>query len=152
MKTLLLALAALLAGVAFIPAAHADDCDPDDGAVEFARCIASKAVPMVIPAPAGSPAMIGKLCDPDEDDDCVRRLAVPGARRYVPSGPSGVRPRAAVKDYRDRRIAAGAKPDTPAPAAPETSPAKASADAGDGPVCTRYLPNLGKSVVIPCVE
>jgi hypothetical protein len=164
MKKSLLALAALVSSMAFVPAAHADDCDPDDGAAEFARCLAERklrSLRTIVPPVARAPAAaVRGDCDPDDDDfkACMRAMRVPGMRQGIPSGqavPSEARPKAKMRPSRDdSRVAADAKPETPAraPAAPEAASAKAGADVSDGPACTKFLPNLGKSVVIPCVE
>lgn len=157
MKKMLLALGALIASAAFVPAAQADDCDPDDGAVEFAKCLAGKKLPglgQILP-PMRPPVAIGKDCDPDDDDfkACMRDMKLPGMRQGMSSGqaiPSEMRPKADVRQFRDDNKVAGGKVEPPA--SPEASSMKAAGEVTDGPVCTRFLPNLGKSVVIPCSQ
>lgn len=141
MRKLLLALGALIASAAFVPAAQADDCDPDDGAMEFAQCLAERklgSLRKIMPPPGRPPMAISDDCDPDDDDfkSCMRSMRMPGMRRG--GVPSGMRPKA-------EKIA---RPEAPA----QAKPVKAAAEAGEGPACTKYMPNLGKSVPVPCVE
>lgn len=160
MKKLLLALAALISSVAFVPAAYADDCDPDDGAAEFAKCMAERklgALRKIMPTPGRTPSAIARDCDPDDDDfkACMRSMKVPGVRQGVPAGRAipSERPKADAQPSRDdSKVATGAKraAPAPAPAAPEVGSAKAGTEVSDAPACTKFLPNLGKSVVIPC--
>jgi hypothetical protein len=152
MKKLLLALAALLASVAFVPAAHADDCDPDDGAAEFARCLAKRSLNRLRQAPTPRlPSRLSKLCDADDDeDDCPRSARIPAVRQPLPPTP---RSRAEMPTTRHKQSAAPEPKSRAAATPPDATvgPATAAA-ASEAPVCTRYLPNLGKTIVIPCSE
>jgi hypothetical protein len=147
MKKLLLALTALLASVAFVPAAHAEDCDPDDGAAEFASCLAQRSLKRLrpaMPAPA-MPSRLGPVCDADDDeDDCPRsvRMPIPAARQPLPAMP---RQKAEMPAPEKQPARAAAMPPAPAGGPP-------TAAVSEAPVCTRYLPNLGKTIVIPCAE
>ncbi len=145
------ALAALLASQTFAPAARADDCDPDDGAAEFARCLAQRnlnRLRQTLPAPPRLPSRLGKLCDADDDeDDCPRGGRIPAVRQPLPPMPPSRQKQSATPEPTStpKARAASAPPDaTPGPAT--------AAAASEPPVCTRYLPNLGKTIVIPCTE
>jgi hypothetical protein len=153
MKKLLLVLTALLASVAFVPAAHAEDCDPDDGAAEFASCLAQRSLMRLRPAmPAPMPSSrLGPVCDADDDeDDCPRgvRMPIPGARPPLPD-----MPRHKAETPAPEKQPAAAEPKARAAAmSPGAAGGPPTAAASEAPVCTRYLPNLGKTIVIPCSE
>lgn len=156
MHRTVLALAALLASAAFVPAAQAHDCSDADDAADVADCMRSmlkaptlrQVLPPVPRTPAALPSAMKPGCDADDADElkeCLRALKTPGVGRLVPPD---ARPVAAIpveKRLPDRIEAA------PATVASTERPARL-VEPDATALCQKYFPNVGQMVLVPCSE
>lgn len=146
MNKLMLAAMALATGLLWIPAANADDCDRDDGAAEYARCLAESRAAAGMRQSLKAPGFARGQCDPDEDDyaQCVRKLGAAAAaqRRSLPA--TAVEPKT-TGPIPTRTVEAD-----PGTQAPEASPARQAAQTTLH--CTKYFANIGKVLPVACGE
>jgi hypothetical protein len=152
MHRTVLALAALLASAAFVPAAQAHDCSDADDAADVADCMRSMlkapTLRQVLPPVPRPSASIKSQCDADDAEElkeCLRGLKAPGVGRLAPPDARPVAGVPVEKRLPDRTEAA------PATVASTERPARL-VEPDAAALCQKYFPNVGQMVPVPCSE
>jgi hypothetical protein len=140
MNKIVIALAAFFASAAFVPAAQAMDCDPDDVA-DVAACMRGmiKMPSLKQALPPRSSSALKEECDADDPAElkaCMRGLKGPGPVA-APHTEKKLPERTAEPASTPAAIAASPKPTTPA-------------GAEEPRLCQQYFANIGQTIAVPC--
>jgi hypothetical protein len=171
MNRIVIVLAALVASAAFVPAAQAMDCDPDDVA-DVAACMRGMmkmpSVKQALPPAPRLPSALKEECDADSPAElkaCMRGMKGPGPVA-APPAEKKLPEKSATPSSTPAPVASSKNPATPAGAEEPRlcqqyfasigqtiavpCPAKKRDTADDARVCQKYFPNIDQMVTVPC--